>query len=143
MHAVVDTNVLIYDTFEDTQFHKESRKLLDSLGKWLVPTVVLMEYAWFFRKNMLTSMNARDMLEDYLSDPRFRCLEDTHKTIKQALEFICNNNLSLSHFNDVIILSHAISRKRPLATFDRSLRKIAVKQGIEVLPEESEENLWI
>jgi len=31
MRAVIDTNVLIYDLVEDSEFHKEAEKLLDSL----------------------------------------------------------------------------------------------------------------
>lgn len=47
MSAVVDTNVLIFDTFEDSEFHTEAMKLLDSLKKWILPSIAFREYAWF------------------------------------------------------------------------------------------------
>jgi len=31
MRAVIDTNVLIYDTFEDSIYHSEAKNLLDTL----------------------------------------------------------------------------------------------------------------
>lgn len=35
MKAVIDTDVPIYDTFEDSVFHEEARALLEKLGEWL------------------------------------------------------------------------------------------------------------
>ncbi|MEO2152327.1 MAG: PIN domain-containing protein, partial [Thermococcus sp.] len=47
MHGVIDTNVLIYDTFEDTEFHKKAEETLESLDRWYVPAIVTQEYVWF------------------------------------------------------------------------------------------------
>jgi len=47
LSAVVDTNVLIFDTFEDSEFHIEAMKLLDSLKRWILPSIVFHEYVWF------------------------------------------------------------------------------------------------
>jgi len=33
MRAVIDTNVLIYDTFEDSLYHSEAKNILDPLEK--------------------------------------------------------------------------------------------------------------
>ncbi|CAB49685.1 PIN domain-containing protein [Pyrococcus abyssi] len=135
MHAVIDTDILIYDTFEDLEFHEEARALLDSLSKWYVPTIVLQEYIWFFKRNNFSLLDAKSMLMEYVRDPRFKGLGESHEVIIHALKILEENELSLSHFNDAIILYQAFSRKYPLATFDEKLRKLATKHGIRVLPE--------
>jgi len=43
--AVIDTNVLVYDTIEDSNFHEEVRDKLYKLEKWIIPSVVLEEFA--------------------------------------------------------------------------------------------------
>jgi predicted nucleic acid-binding protein len=40
--AVVDTNVLVYDTFEDSLYHETAARLLDNLDRWLVPLIVIL-----------------------------------------------------------------------------------------------------
>jgi len=55
--------------------------------------------------------------------------------LKKALEIITSQKLPLARFNDVVILSHAIIEKAPLATFDRRLREDAQKFKIKTLPE--------
>ncbi len=44
MEGVVDTNVLIHDTIEDSEFHEAAASDLGRLDRWLVPTVVIEEY---------------------------------------------------------------------------------------------------
>ncbi len=38
MRAVIDTNVLVYDTFEDSVHHERAKKLLDDLDGWVIST---------------------------------------------------------------------------------------------------------
>jgi len=135
MPAVIDTNVLIYDTFSDSGFHEKARSLLNSLDKWYVPSIVLQEYVWFFKNQGFSVKEARTMLLEYTSDPRFRSLVEDHKIILRALELLEREKLSLSRFNDTVILIHALE-KGYLATFDQKLRKLATKLGVKVLPEE-------
>ncbi|NJE46301.1 PIN domain-containing protein [Thermococcus sp. GR7] len=134
MHAVIDTNVLIYDTFSDNPFHENARGLLESLDRWYIPALVLQEYLWFFKKEKKPLQTAKEMIEWYVSDPRFRGLEMSHEIIMQALKILWDYNRSLSHINDAIILSHAVLKEFPLATFDIKLRKLAQKVGVKVLP---------
>ena len=134
MHAVIDTNVLIYDTFSDNPLHGEARSLLDSLDAWYIPALVLQEYLWFFRKEDIPLQTAKRMIESYITDPRFRGLKMGYQNITHALGLLEGNNRSLSHLNDAIILSHAVDKSYPLATFDVKLRKLALRIGVEVLP---------
>ena len=49
MSAVIDTNVLVFDTFEDSEFHAEASGRLDSIEKWHLPDIVFHELMWFFK----------------------------------------------------------------------------------------------
>lgn len=48
--AVVDTNAIIYYVVEDSPMHVEAETLLDGLDVWHMPTVVIHELIWFFKK---------------------------------------------------------------------------------------------
>ncbi len=134
MHGVIDTNVLIYDTFEDTEFHSEAENVLESLDRWYVPAIVMQEYVWFFKNNGFSAKDALESLRGYTEDPRFRGLSESPETIENALNLLVGEKISLSRFNDVVVLLHALERGT-LATFDRKLRNLAKRKGIKVLPE--------
>ena len=135
MHGVIDTNVLIYDTFEDTEFHKRAEELLESLDRWYVPAIVVQEYVWFFRNNGFSAREALEALRGYTEDPRFKGLSEDPELIESALNFVVGKKLSLSRFNDVVILLHALE-KGTLVTFDVKLRNLAKREGVAVLPDE-------
>lgn len=135
MHAVIDTNILIYDTFEDLDLHEEAKRIMDSLAKWRIPDIVLYEYAWFFKNNNLSASDLKTMLTDYTRHPKFKLLKSEQKLIVDAVAFLEEENLPLSYFNDALILQHASLNKLPLATFDKKLRKLASKRNIKLIPE--------
>ncbi|WP_258084527.1 PIN domain-containing protein [Thermococcus thermotolerans] len=133
MRGVIDTNVLIYDTFEDSEFHGEAERILESLDAWYVPTIVLQEFAWFFRNEGFSADETWEVLRGYLDDPRFRGLNDDSQIVKKAFEILKVEKLSLSRFNDAMILVHAVE-KGVLVTFDSKFRKLAERRGVKVLP---------
>jgi len=135
MHGVIDTNVLIYDTFEDTEFHKRAEEVLESLDRWYVPAIVVQEYVWFFKNNGFSAEEALEALKGYTEDPRFKGLSEDPQLIESALDLVVAEKLSLSRFNDVIVLLHALE-KGSLVTFDVKLRNLAKRKGVVVLPEE-------
>ena len=134
MYAVIDTSVLVYDTVEDSEKHSDAEELLESLDGWLIPSLVLYEYVWFFKRQGIESSEVKGLVEGYLSDPLCRILSDNGTHLKKAFEKIASRRLSLARFNDMVVLSHAMSERTPLATFDGKLRKIAEGFRVRVLP---------
>lgn len=49
MRALLDTNVLIYDTYEDSTRHSKASSILDELDEWVISLIVVYEYAWFLK----------------------------------------------------------------------------------------------
>lgn len=134
MKAVIDTNVLIYDTYEDSLHHDEAATLLDDLGMWIIPLLVIYEYVWFLKGMGLDAQTALEKLEDYLLSAKARIVCEDYWVILRAMTGLADERLPLGRFNDEVILRVAHEERAALATFDRGMRARASKFGIMVIP---------
>lgn len=129
MSAVVDTNVLIFDTFEDSRFHLEAKKLLDSLERWILPFIVFHEYVWFMKGEKIDLVFCEEKVTEYL----------THTKSKPVpiqvddLLFSIHGIEKYPEYNDFLILSMAKRTGNPLLTFDKELKKNANQHGVRSL----------
>ena len=73
-------------------------------------------------------------VKEYIQHHKALIHETENNTIS-ALNFIAKEDISLSRYNDRIILSIAFERDKKLVTFDKKLRKQAVALGVDVIPE--------
>ena len=133
MKAVIDTNVLVYDTFEDSLYHKEARKLLDDLDVWIIPIIVIHEYVWVLKALKIDAEDVLYKTEEYINNPKTELISESNIIVK-ALNTIVKENLSLSRYNDKVILFVAVNNDFNIATFDEKLRKQALNFGLKVLP---------
>jgi predicted nucleic acid-binding protein len=118
----VDTNVLIYDTFEDTSYHEDARRILDSLPEWRIPSIVLVEYIAFLNRIRLGREKILDKLYELVNDPKFSLVDVEKGDVLEALKTVENEKLSTLRLNDMIILSISKRVGENLVTFDRSLK---------------------
>lgn len=133
MKAVIDTNVLIYDTFEDSVFHKQARSLLDMLEEWVIPLIVIYEYVWFMKGLEIDLKSAVEKTKEYILQPKSNILAEGVSDLVKTLDFLLSEDLSLSRFNDKVILSTAL-KVGSIVTFDGKLREQALKKGLAILP---------
>jgi predicted nucleic acid-binding protein len=117
MSAVVDTNVLVFDTFEDSDSHREAVEALDALEGWVIPGIVFHEYVWFMKDQKMEAAETRIKVNEYLMDAktRFRPVD------ADDIAFAVGNVRRLGEYNDLIILSSAKRLGLPLLTFDKGL----------------------
>ncbi|ASJ14877.1 PIN domain-containing protein [Thermococcus radiotolerans] len=134
MGAVIDSNVFIYAAVEDSEYHENAMELIHSLDRWIVPTIVIYETVWNFRKLGFSTEEAKELVEQILFDPR-TSLADDRQYLLEGFELL--ENLSLTHYNDSVVLATA-KDIGTLATYDKKLRNRAAKLGIKLLPEELE-----
>lgn len=129
MSAVVDTNVLIFDTFEDSEFHVEAMKLLDSLKRWILPSIVFHEYVWFMKEEKLDLNFSREKVTEYLTHAKTNTVpiqvDDILFSIQRIKEY--------RDYNDFLILSAAKRMGHTLLTFDERLKKHANQHGVRTL----------
>jgi len=133
IEAVVDTNVFIHAIIRDSKLHEDARRLLDSIDMLYVPIIVLYEVVWALKKLGLKQNDVKDVIDRILESPKVRIVTDTGEDIKRSIEIISESKLSLSHFNDKIVLSAAERIKKPLATYDNELKKEAIKYKVSIL----------
>ena len=131
MGAVIDSNVFIYAAVEDSEYHESAMEAIHSLDRWIVPTIVVYETTWNFRKLGFGTEEARELVEQILFDPRTSLVDDRLYLLK-GFELL--QNLSLTHYIDSVILAIA-KEVGTLATYDKKLRNRAKKLGIKLLPE--------
>jgi uncharacterized protein len=129
MSAVVDTNILVFDTFEDSAQHDEAVKALNALETWIIPGIVLHEYVWFMKDQLVGVEETRLKVEEYLTDAktRFRTVD------ADDISFSLQNAKRLRDYNDMLVLSSARRLGLPLLTFDKDLSKSAKRLGVSTI----------
>ncbi|MCS6768851.1 MAG: PIN domain-containing protein, partial [Candidatus Caldarchaeum sp.] len=50
MKLLPDTNVLVYDTFEDSSRHHEAVKIIDDAQEMAIPAIIIHEFIWVMLK---------------------------------------------------------------------------------------------
>ncbi|MEM4650472.1 MAG: PIN domain-containing protein [Pyrobaculum sp.] len=123
--AVVDTNAIIYYVVEDSPMHVEAETLLDGLDVWHMPTVVIHELVWFFKK--AAPEEGVGVLKALLEYEKavIHCEDAT--TLRGAV------GAGLTHYNDAVVILTAKKLGIPLVTFDARMAKRAKAYGVSVL----------
>ena len=129
--ALIDTNILIYVTTENP-FRERVKKILKKVEEVYVSTITLIEYVLVCKYkfklednviiNVVKTIEENSILVDIFSEDLFNALNLSKKY-----------NISLKEINDLILISIAKRLKLSLFTFDKKLREIAKKEGLELL----------
>ncbi len=129
MSAVVDTNILIFDTFEDSEFHTEAGKLLDSLERWILPSIVVHEYVWFMKGEGLDLGFSQEKVIEFLTHAKTTFVPTQVDDILFSIQRIEEHR----DYNDFLVLSAAKRTGHPLLTFDARLKRHAARHGVRTL----------
>ncbi|MEM1509940.1 MAG: hypothetical protein QW291_08665 [Thermofilaceae archaeon] len=71
MHeAVIDTIMLIYDTFKDSLYHRNTVSLLDMLNRWLIPMIVVFKYVEFLKGLFVDTRIVYEKVFGYMTDEK-------------------------------------------------------------------------
>ncbi|WP_062110879.1 PIN domain-containing protein [Sulfolobus acidocaldarius] len=110
--AIVDTNVLIFDFIEDSQYHDVSRKLLNSLDRMLILPNILVEFILVSRRLKIRDEDIRSKVDEILKNSILVGVKK--EDIKEAI------SLSLKEINDAIIVSVAKRLNLPIIWIPRN-----------------------
>ncbi len=128
-----DTNVLVYETVEDSPHHEEASEIMDSAKVIIIPSMVLHEYMWVMIRRLKVPLDFMlEKVDEYLSDRRIRYVVEPPNAVLDALEWLRTS--SARNLNDFLILSTAVRLDAILATYDEGLRRLAERMGVEVVP---------
>ncbi|AKG38201.1 MAG: PIN domain-containing protein [Infirmifilum sp.] len=132
---VVDTDVLLHDTFEDSEKHAEASGILDEADRIYLASIVVHEYLWLLLTKFKIDLEiVREKLEEYFSDSRFIYVSENSEVFLKALEWMKEDNADPTMINDYIILVLAQRMGAVLTTYDEELKAIARKREVSVLP---------
>ena len=126
MRAIIDTNVLVFDTFEDSEFHKEASSGLDALEGWGLPGIVFHELAWLFKSQQVAVSRTNSKIKEYLTNEKTTFVPCSADDIVFASSRMKNHR----EYNDLVILSAAGRMGLPLYSFDEQLKVIAKRHGV-------------
>jgi len=127
--VVVDTNVLVYATFEDMKHHEEAYDILLKYNV-VIPYIVLYEFLGVLAR--LTKNISVIMIK--LSElTEFEIIHEDLDVVRSGIVMMRDDNAPIDMMNDYVILSVAML-EGSLATYDRRLRNLASKRGVVVMP---------
>ena len=128
--VLLDTNVLVYDTVEDSPFHERAAEIVDSSEPY-VSKLVVHEFVWVMLKLGLDPELVGAKVKEYLE--LCNLAEESKKVYLKALRELKARGLSHKRVNDLIILFTAKENDLALATFDERLAKLARSLGVSVV----------
>jgi len=133
--VLVDTDVLLHDTFEDSEKHAEAAEILDEADRVYLPSIVVHEYLWLLLTKFKQSPDVvREKLEEYFGDARFIYVSENSEVFLRALEMMREDGADPYMVNDYIILVLAQRLGATLATYDEELKQIARRRRVPTIP---------
>ena len=133
MEAIIDTNILVYETIEDSMYHKEVVEKLKDLESLYIPTNILIEFILVMKKLKLENQIIMRKILEILEDPSTSLINIAKMDFKESLRIIIRENRDMKEINDKIILALAKRKNLPIYTYDRQLKQQARKYGVKVL----------
>jgi len=133
MEAIIDTNILVYETIEDSMYHKEVVEKLKDLEGLYIPTNILIEFILVMKRLKLENQIIMRKILEILEDPRISLINIAKMDFKESLRIIIRENRDMKEINDKIILALAKRKNLPIYTYDRQLKQQARKYGVKVL----------
>lgn len=133
VEAVVDTNVLVDAMVEEARKHAQASKLVGSLKRMIIPSIVLYETVWVLRRLNLSPEQVATAVEAMVRNPKSTIATDSGELAIDAIRRVVAERKELNHFDDKVVLATALRLRKPIATYDEELRKEANESGITLL----------
>lgn len=130
MESVVDTNILVYETVEDSLYHEEVVKTLQNMTRIYVPVNILVEFALVLKKLSLDENFICNKIRELLRKGKIELINIRKSDFDKAVEIIANEKLSVLRLNDKLILLSALRIGISLYTYDKQLKSEAIKYGV-------------
>jgi len=135
LRILVDTDVLVYDTVENSPKHLEASSLLDDADRIYLASIVMHEFLWLaLRKLGLSVDTVKNKVAEYFNDARFFYICENSETFIEAMNLLTRDGAPPTKINDYILLVSAQRLGVALATYDPELREAARRLGIKVYP---------
>jgi len=125
MEAIIDTNVLVYETVEDSLYHEEATKKMGELKTVHLPTNVLIEFILLMKRLGLSEGFIAKKVLRILEGENFKLVDITSSDFRESLSLIAREGTSVKRINDKMILALARRKGLPILTYDKQLKQQA------------------
>lgn len=132
MEAVIDTNVLIYEFIEDSEYHGTASKVLNKIDNIIIPEIVINEFIYVSSKIGVPFDTIKNKIIEIYNSSQLDVIEIKNDYIIDIINS-SNNIYEFKNFNDVIISFTSKIRNIQLFTFDINLQKYCNKHKIKLL----------
>lgn len=132
MEAVIDTNVLIYEFIEDSEYHSTASKVLNKIDNIIIPEIVINEFIYVSSKIGVPFDTIKNKIIEIYNSSQLDVIEIKNDYIIDIINS-SNNIYEFENFNDVIISFISKIRNIQLFTFDINLQKYCNKHKIKLL----------
>ncbi len=133
MECIVDTNVLVYETFEDSESHEEVVKKLSEMELIYVPGVVILELTIILKRLKYDSSIILDKIREIFNRNRYVVLDIYVDDIIFAIDILSRHGKNVSSLNDKIVLSVAKRLGKPIYTYDKDLKRQCKRLGVPII----------
>ena len=132
MEAVIDTNVLIYEFIEDSEYHNDVKEVLNMLDNIIIPEIVINEFIYVSSKIGVSFNIIKNKILEIYNSYQSEIIEIKNDYIIDIINNF-SNIYEFKNFNDVIISFISKAKDIPLFTFDNNLKKYCTKNKIKLL----------
>ncbi|MEM4177462.1 MAG: PIN domain-containing protein [Nitrososphaeria archaeon] len=133
MEVIVDTNVLVYETVEDSIYHEEVVEKLNRFSRIYISFNILIEFILVLKKLGLDEKFICDKVVELLDRSKIELVNVRKSDIERAIEIIIKEKSSMLRVNDKLVLSLALKLGIPLYTYDKQLKFQAEKFDVNLV----------
>ncbi len=133
MEYIVDTNILVYETIEDSEYHNDVVSKLDKLENVYVPSIVLLELSIVLKRLGLNKELIYGRLKEIIDDDRYIILDYLASDLTSAIEILIDEKEDIRSLVDKSLLAIALRRDMGIYTYDKALIKQCRRMGIPIL----------
>jgi len=108
---------------EDSSFHEDVRDKLYRLEKWVVPSVVLEEFALVLMQLKVKESFIRDKILEILLNEKTEIATLSKQHFIDSIDIISREKVSVNKLNDKLIVSVAKAKKSPIFTYDKEIKR--------------------
>ncbi len=131
--CIVDTNILVYETIIDSEYHEKVNETLSKIDRVYVTVQTLLELSLVLKKLGIKDDLIVERLWEIILDDRYIVLDLTPDEISKALSILESEDKDVRDLIDKTLIAKSMKLDIPLYTFDEKLRRQCKKNGVKTI----------